>query len=107
MVDVVSDDQNGDPSGRKGQGGKTLAQALPLFTALSIFLRPLLLLLLALETQLLPVTVLGLVLVTLGGPVFVGPAAALSLLASSFLTQCTPSRILLLASLANLPPLMA
>lgn len=78
-----------------------------MFTPLSIFLRPLLLLLLALKAQLLPVTVLGLELVALGGPVYVGLAAALSMLALSFLAQCTPSRIFLLAPLANLPPLVA
>jgi hypothetical protein len=78
-----------------------------LSTPLSILLRPLLLLLLTLEAQLSPVMVLGLVLVTLGGPVYVGLAAALGLLAPSFLTHCTPSRIFLLAPLANLPPLMA
>lgn len=103
---VVSDDQNGNPGGHNGQGGETFAQVLPLFTPLGIFLRPLLLLLLTLKTQLLPVTILGLVLVALGDPVYVGLAAALDLLASSFVTQCTPSLIFLLASLANLPSLV-
>ena len=72
-----------------------------------ILVRPLLLLLLALLVQLLPLTVLCLALVTIGGSLRFGLTAALDFLRPSLLTQCSPSGIFLFAPSPSLSALAA
>jgi hypothetical protein len=104
---IVGDDQNGDPSGHNGQIGEALAQTMPLLTPLGVLVFALSLLLLALLVQLLPLTVLRLVLVTVGGPFRFGLTASRALLDASLLAQGDPSRIFLLAPPPSLPALAA